>query len=801
MVAGAGRSVRPVENQGFAGLRVIQVGGGVAPGYATHLLADLGASVTRLEPEAGDPLRQVGPESAFFRWLAAGTGSTVVDLGSADGRSTMVDTIGGSLDSRGPVLVVDALGPGRLEAWGLGPDVLSAARPGLAMVRIAPGGQSGPLADIEVTDLVLQAIGGWVSNHGDPESDPVRVGGRTAACVIGTYAAVAGLTAVRSAVQSGQSVVADLSAQECLVGTLAYPMLHQRTLEAIGAPTGRRRYVVPGVVPCADGWVGVNALTGQQWQDICVLFGTPQFDGRQQELLGDEEIYREFLAAAEPWLSTRSGEEIVDLCQAFRIPAAPVGDGRSLPELSHFVARSVYRRSPDGLRVPRPPYRFEHGSGPVPAVAPAPELGEPAPWAPATTWPPPGGGSESDEGWLPFAGLRVVDLSIFWAGPYVTMYLASLGADVVKVESPTRPDGFRFAATYPQLGEDWYERSLVWQATNLGKRSLTLDLGTDEGLELLWALVDGADVLVENFAPRVVESFGLTAAAVAERCPRAIYLRMPGFGLDGPWRDHVGWAMSYEQASGAAAVTGFADRPPLNPGGFADPLVGMHATVALHAALLDRERTGLGGMVEVPQIEVLAAATADQVIQTDLTGRPPVRTGNRSEEGVVEGVFQGADDRWLALSVRSAADWASVGSVAGDGSAVAGLAWGDLQADPARAEHLLAAWVRVEDIAELATALQGHRVPAAAVLDVPHMIGDPQLEHRGWYEQLDHPVTGPAPYPGWPFRLDRGPGSYHRRPAPTLGQHNDEVLAQADVDADRRGRLRAAGVIGEGLQT
>ena len=164
-------------------------------------------------------------------------------------------------------------------------------------------------------------------------------------------------------------------------------------------------------------------------------------------------------------------------------------------------------------------------------------------------------------------------------------------------------------------------------------------------------------------------------------------------------------------------------------------------------------------------------------------------------------MFQGADDRWLALSVRSAADWAAIGSVAGDGAAVAGLSWADLQADPARAEHLLAAWVRAEDGPELAAVLQGHGVPAAVVLDVAHMLGDPQLEHRAWYEQLDHPVTGPAPYPGWPFRLDHGPGTYHRRPAPTLGQHNDEVLAEADVDADRRGRLRAAGVIGEGLQT
>jgi crotonobetainyl-CoA:carnitine CoA-transferase CaiB-like acyl-CoA transferase len=798
-----------VEDQGLTGLRVIQVGGGVAPGYATRLLADLGASVTRVEPPEGDGLRRLGPVpagdpgrgSALFRYLAAATGSIIADLATASGREALIDAVGGNGAEQGPLLVVDALGPGHLESLGLGPDVLIAARPGLALVRISPAGQTGPLAGIEATDLVLQAIGGWVSSHGDPGSDPVRVGGRAAAWVTGAYAAVGGLTAVRRARQTGEPVVADLSTQECLVGTLAYPMLHQRTLEQVGASTARRRYVVPGIVPCADGWVGVNALTGQQWQDICVLFGTLEYDGRQQELLGDEGVYQEFLTAAGPWLSARTGEEIVTLCQAFRIPAAPVGDGRSLPELSHFAARSVYRPTGDGLRFPRSPHRFGLDDGSVPPVACAPELGEPGPATAREPWPDPTAGAAWPPGHLPFAGLRVVDLSIFWAGPYVTMYLASLGADVVKIESTTRPDGFRFAATFPQLGDDWYERSLVWQATNLGKRSLTLDLATVEGLDLLWSLIDDADVVIENFAPRVVEGFGLTSEAVAERSPQAVYLRMPGFGLDGPWRDHVGWAMSYEQASGVAAVTGFADRPPLNPGGFADPLVAMHAVVALHAALVDRERTGHGGVVEIPQIEVLAAITAEQVIQADLTGEAPTRTGNRSDEAIVEGVFQGAGDRWLALSVRSATDWASLAAVAGPGSAIAAIDREAVGADVDRAEEAIAAWVATGDVEVLAAALQRVRVPAAPVLDVRHMIDDPQLVHRRWYETLDHPVTGPAPYPGWPFRFSGGPDRYHGGPAPTLGQHNDEVLAEAGVDADRRDRLRAAGVIGEGMAT
>jgi crotonobetainyl-CoA:carnitine CoA-transferase CaiB-like acyl-CoA transferase len=395
----------------------------------------------------------------------------------------------------------------------------------------------------------------------------------------------------------------------------------------------------------------------------------------------------------------------------------------------------------------------------------------------------------------------VVDLSIFWAGPYVTMYLASLGADVVKIESSTRPDGFRFAGTFPQLGADWYERSLVWQATNLGKRSLTLDLGAADGLDLLWSLIEQADVLVENFAPRVVEGFGLTAGAVAARAPQVVYLRMPGFGLDGPWRDHVGWAMSYEQASGAAAVTGFADRAPLNPGGFADPLVGMHAAVALHAALVERERSGRGSVVEIPQIEVLAAVTAEQVAAADLTGTAPTRAGNQSEEAVVEDVFAGADGRWLAVSVRTERDWAGVASVLGPESDVAAVPWAVAGTDGPAARRAVGAGVAGADVTELAERLQRVGVPAAPVLDVQHMVDDRQLVARRWYEELDHPRTGPAPYPGWPFRLSCGPDRYHAGPAPTLGQHNDEVLAEAGVDAGRRDRLRSAGVIATGLST
>src|SRR5262249_10042010 len=183
--------------------------------------------------------------------------------------------------------------------------------------------------------------------------------------------------------------------------------------------------------------------------------------------------------------------------------------------------------------------------------------------APASTW---GGGRAG----LPLSGLRVLDLTSFWAGPYLTMYLASLGADVIKVESPRRPDGFRFVAAYPQLGERWWEQSGVYHATNLGKRAVAIDLDRPEGLDLVKRMLRDADVLVENYSPRVVENFGLDYATVRALNPAIVMVRMPGFGLWGACRDWVGWALTFEQLAGCAFVTGERDGRMFAPGGFAD---------------------------------------------------------------------------------------------------------------------------------------------------------------------------------------------------------------------------------------
>ena len=376
---------------------------------------------------------------------------------------------------------------------------------------------------------------------------------------------------------------------------------------------------------------------------------------------------------------------------------------------------------------------------------------------------------------MPFAGLKVLDLSTFWAGGYLTCYLGAFGADVVKLESIQRPDGFRYSGAQPFEGEDWYERSPLWQATNLNKRDITLDLSSSRGLELAHRLAANADVVVENYSPRVVEQFGLDYDSLVALRPDIIAVRMPGFGLDGPWRDYVGWALNIEQVSGMTAATGYPHGPPCNVQGPADPIVGVHAGVALLAALEHRRRTGEGQLIEVAQIEVGAAVTAEPVIDYSMNGVVRPREGNR-RRGVRQGVYPAAgDDAWVALTVRDDADSARLAEAMGRP---------DLPGDHDAFDEAVAAWTRNQKPADVVAALRERDIPAEEVTTAEHMYDLPGLDVRGFYEEFDHAVTGRHRYPGWPLRITPGPARHHRFGAPTLGQHNDEILGGLGLSSD-----------------
>jgi crotonobetainyl-CoA:carnitine CoA-transferase CaiB-like acyl-CoA transferase len=358
----------------------------------------------------------------------------------------------------------------------------------------------------------------------------------------------------------------------------------------------------------------------------------------------------------------------------------------------------------------------------------------------------------------------VLDFTAFWAGPFATAWLCALGADVIKVEAIQRPDGIRFsAAVRPQRDPQFFEKSGLYHAVNLGKRGITLDLGHPDGLALAERLVERSDVVVENFTPRVLEQFGLDYPRVRTLRPDIVMLRMPAFGLTGPWRDRPGFAQTMEQLTGMAWVTGYAGGPPIIPGGVVDPMVGTHAALAVIAALEHRARTAEGQLVEVPLVEVATAVTAEQVIRHAIDGTVLDRRG----EG---GVYRcDGEDSWIAV---------------------------DRTRDPlSPAER--AEWCASRKAEVAAAELLAEAVPAAAMVPAHAVLDDPQLEARGFFEPVHHPLVGVQHYPTWPIRMSGGPLRYWKGPAPTLGQHTEEVLRnELGCGDEELARLRESHVIG-----
>jgi crotonobetainyl-CoA:carnitine CoA-transferase CaiB-like acyl-CoA transferase len=709
----------------LAGLSVVEIATEISGPYAAKLFVDLGAEVTKIELPGGDPLRNWG-SGGLFEYLNAG--KRIVALEDAR-----------ELIARAHVLV-ENLGPGRLEALGL--DLHN-----LVLLRVSAFGQSGPWRDRPATWLTLQAASGWVSAR-DPDRPPVQVGARIAEYVAGGYGALGALTALRCA--SDQVVQVDVSEFESLLSTLPYPMLMAQKMLSLGLPTNARGAPMLGVVRAADGWVGINCLTGQHWLDVCDMLGLPEYGEQQIAIMMGGPERAEFFAKAEALLAERTVVDIVEVSQSLRIPATPVNDGATVLDCPQYAKRGFFVEQA-GVHRPGKAFRFTKDAAGQHDPAPCQTLGT-----------------------LPFAGLKVLDLSTFWAGAYLTCYLGAFGADIVKVESIQRPDGFRYSGAFPFEGDDWYERSGLWQATNLNKRDLTLDLTSERGHDIAFRLAAQADVVVENFSPRVVENFGLDYESLVALKPDVIMVRMPGFGLQGPWRDYVGWALNFEQTAGMSAVTGYPDGPPCNPQGPADPIVGVHAGVALLAALEHRRRTGEGQLIEVAQIEVAACLTAEPVIEYSMNGVVPQREGNR-RRGYLQGVYPTNEDEvWVALSVPDN-----------------GLVDHDVF------DELVAAWTRTQTAAVIVETLRMQNIPAERVITGEQMYDIPQLDARGYYEEFERPVSGVHRYPGWPIRITPGPAQHHRTAAPTLGQHNDEILRALGLSDDELAILRDERVIGE----
>ncbi len=412
---------------------------------------------------------------------------------------------------------------------------------------------------------------------------------------------------------------------------------------------------------------------------------------------------------------------------------------------------------------------------------------------------------------LALAGLRVLDVTQVAVGPYTTLLLGFMGAEVIKVESCSRMDISRGAAhpgphsegLYPngEPGERPWNRTGHYVHRNGNKLSLTLDLATERGKALFRQLASICDVLVENYRASVMERLGLGYTALAQLNPRLIYVKISSQGATGPEQDYGSLGSTLEQTAGLASVTGYEDgRPLMTNETYPDPVVGMLAVGALMAALRRRRHTGQGSFIDLAQREVTVAMLGEYVLDQACTGRVPSPMGNRHALRVPQGVYPClGEDHWVAISVGSEAEWQGLCQALGQPT---------LAADPrfatalARRQHQreldqhLTAWTHEREHRHVMHVLQAHGVPAGAVLQGGETVEDPHLEARGFWDVVDHPEVGVYKQVSTPWHLSQSP----RRatsPSPSLGEHNRYVLgdllglSESDIAA-----LEAQGIIG-----
>jgi crotonobetainyl-CoA:carnitine CoA-transferase CaiB-like acyl-CoA transferase len=816
----------------LSGLRVIEHAEGLAGPFAGKLLAELGAEVIKVEPPGGDRTRQLGPfpggradpeRSGMFHYLNGGKQSVVIEAACAQGRGQL-DQLAAAAD----VLIV----AGTAADVALHPLTGDEARrrhPGLVCTTITPFGMTGPLAGAPAHDITICSLGAITNAVGEPGREPLTPPLSLSSYQAGIAAAAGSLLALFERTSSGLGQHVDISPLD------VWATVHQGSILAnyvnfgrVTPRAGRRRHEAYPfhLMRARDGWMCLIARDGQQWARFTELvvadhqLNDPRYRDRAAMGLrypGEVDLL------LQPWFDQRTRREVFDLCRKHRVPFAPVrriDEVAACEQLSFrkFFVDLALDDAGSTVRVPGAP----HAMSATPAVhLPAPRLGEhDAVLLEAARGAGDGGGARAlaaralsarprpnAERQLPLAGVRVLDLSWVLAGPAVGRFLADAGAEVIKVESRSRPDNTRRARSLPAghsqggAAADPLNRVPMFHSLNAGKRSVQIDLRSAAGVRTLKRLVRHCDVVIENYAPGVMRRLGIDYPALCHERPDLVMLSMSGTGQQGPLSDVPAYAPTVTALAGLDSVTGYEGEEPQGVLGlnFADSTGALFGCHAVLAALWARQRQRIGQHIDFSEMEGVIAMTAQPFIEFAMTGTVMAPAGNCRPGAAPYGVFgTSGTDRWVSIAVTSDAEWQRFCA------ATPGQPWardpryeaaaGRLAA-AAELEAAVAVYTRTRDADELVAELRAAAVAAARVYGVADQVADEHFWARDIFRTIDVADIGPLLVYGAPWRLAATPVR-PRRGAPKLGQDTDEVLGSVlGLTATDIGALRESGAL------
>jgi crotonobetainyl-CoA:carnitine CoA-transferase CaiB-like acyl-CoA transferase len=797
------------------GVRVVECGQGVSAAFAAKLMALLGAEVIKVEPPEGDITRTRGPfpgdvvdpeRSGLFLYLNADKSGVVVDLKQPTGREQL-----GGLLAGADVLVHNVM-PVDRAAHGLDNHALSRAYPRLIAAGISAFGDFGTYANYRAYDLTAVHGSGLGSlapmSSPYPEMPPLKVFGQQAEFQGGLYAAAIMVAALFSRTKTGRGQAIEISEQEILAAALELSFVYYTYEGKRTSRLGSRALGPWGIYKCADGMVSMNCVEEVMWQRLVELMGNPEW--AHEELFKDRQARgRNADALAlffEQWSGNWSKRELCAKAQASRVPMAPVNRIADVYSEEHLRVRKFFVPMPDAqsssggpVLIPSVPFKTTAMGWSMRRRAP--HLGEhnerlretmPAPRpAPA--------GSASNAG--PLAGLRVLDFCWVWAGPYCTMQLAHLGAEVIRVETVKRPDVNRVIPPYHER-KPGLNRGGSFNQWNQGKRSLQLDLARPEALEIAYQLAAHCDLITENFAPGSAERMGLSYERFKEVRPDTIMVSLSGYGQTGPLSRWVSYGALLGGQSGLVSLSGYAeDGIPRDPGiSYGDPILGMFALLAINAALMHRARTGRGQYIDVSMYEAMGMILPEALLEYAVNGREPNPLSNHDPLMAPHNCYKarGGPEDWVAIAVGNEQEWQALCEAIGQPSLARDPRFSSAamrKRNEAELDAVITQWTSTRDRWEVTGQLQLAGVAAFPTLSNQDVAHDPHLRERGFLVELEHPEVGKRIHAGIPWTMSGTPCKVWRA-APLLGQDTDYVLSSLlGYSPDKIAELRESKVL------
>ncbi len=767
-----------------------------------RLLADLGADVIRVEPPGGVASRRLPPfhgdTSLYFAVRNLGKKSVTLDVESDEGRRRL----DGLLDVAD--VWIESHRAGQLESRGIDRrDVLERHR-GLVITSITGFGLTGPYRNYDATDAVLVAMSGLLFRSGVPGKPPLLPPGALAYDIAGTTAAFATVAALWDRTRTGRGQHLDVSVMEAAAQTSDWALPNFTATKSRGGSYYEIRSgsaPVYTMYPCADGYVRLIILHPRQWRAMRAWLGEPQVLQAEHfdHLLGRMSIQTDILDPMfAGFFKDKTKLELAREAQRRGLAMTPVLSPDEVLAADHFAARKTFRDAEvangvsgrvadgfftmDGRRIGfngRAPAVGEHNRETLAPLAKA---------APAA--------ANAARRPHPFIGLRVLDFGIGGVGVEAGRLLAEYGADVIKIESRTYPDFIRMIAGS--------EMSPSFASSSRCKRSFGVNLRTDRGLEIVKRLVAISDVVIENNSTGTMEKIGLGFQQMREINPRIAMVSSQLMGSTGPWKDWMGFGPNSRTAGAMTYLWNFPEggMPPGSGAIHPDHLAGRMLALGAIATMLARECHGVGGHLEVAQVEVIIGLLADLMLKASLEPGSVGPQGNRGTRSAPWGVYPCAgNERWCVITVRDEMnDWRRFRAAIGDPDWAReqkyGTARGRIE-HRAELDRRVAEWTSARSDREVTEILQRAGVPAGFVMYASGMPIDPHLVARGYPQQVNQPGVGAMMFEGPAFHATTIPEPIVA-PAPALGEHTREIcrtiLEMEDAEVSK---LVAEGVLEE----